>query len=251
MNAVQRQIFITVGAILFGFVSLAIPAHGDSSPTTQPDSPQFRQWIAQLADADPDVRDSAAQQLMNLKRDDLPTLRQAALGQRPLLPMQISALHEIVSQVFLASEPYKPMRGIAFLGVSRSMSRMDTEDDPDGVVVADRVLGFDAYRQLRNGDVIVKLLDNPEIPMHTFAQLHDTVRALGPGRTLRFEVLRDGRPVVVSVLLQARPLELPDSGDPAEWIKARAEKAEKYWESNFSLLDRDAATTDATAGSAP
>jgi hypothetical protein len=247
---VPRPISITIGVVLCGLLFSVNRSHAEAPPSTQPDSAAFRQWITQLADADPDVRDSATQQLMSLKRDDLPALRQAAMSQRPLLPVQIASLRDVVRQVYLASEPYKPMRDVAFLGLSWQGAEFRDSGDV-GVVVADRIPGFDAYRCLRNGDVIVKLLDNPDAPLHNPSQLRDTVRVLGPGRILRFEVLRDGRPVVVSVLLQARPLELPDLSDPREWIKERADRADKYWESNFSVLDRDVAATDAAAASAP
>ena len=235
--------------MLFTFASFAPLLRADPPPSTQPDLSQLRQQIDQLADPDPDVRDSAAEQLMGLTRAQLPSLRMAALDERPLLPVQLASLHDIVGHVYLTAEPYKPLRNVGFMGLSWQPEKSGAISPP---VVADRIQGFDAYRALRNGDVILKLLDNPDSPLLNSRQITEIVRVLGPGRTLRFQVLRSGRLVDVSVRLQARPLDLPDFAEEVnEWLRPRAEKADKYWQANFSLLDRDAATTDAASASAP
>ena len=63
-------------------------------------------WIADLGNDDPDVRETALQDLMSLSRDDLPALRDAAKAQPGLMPAQVASLREVVTQVFLASEEY-------------------------------------------------------------------------------------------------------------------------------------------------
>jgi hypothetical protein len=95
-----------------------------AGPTTQP-SPQtqpvkaesIRRWFDQLADADPAVREDAADNLMRLKRDDLPLLRSIVKNEIPLAPNQVDLLPGIVSQIFLSGEEYEVVPGAGFMGI--------------------------------------------------------------------------------------------------------------------------------------
>jgi S1-C subfamily serine protease len=166
---------------------------------------------------------------------------------RPLQPVQVAALHDIIRQIYLSSEPYPPMRGVGFLGVSYEPTWIAASP---GLLVADRVPGFDGFRVLRDGDVIIKILDIPESAMQDSLDLRTVVQKLGPGQSMRLELLRDGRTLNVTVQLELRPRDLPDFGVAGSaWLNGRERKAEKFWDQNFSFLDHDAATTEAASTS--
>jgi hypothetical protein len=240
MTVLQRYCQLAAGLALLSLVGVA---RGGSTPSTQPDAVQFRNWITQLADPDPDVRATAAENLMGLTRADLPALRDAALSQRPLLPVQVDTLHDVVRQVYLTAEPYRATPRTGFLGLYWPLAQAIA--DPRGVVVVDRIPGFDVYRRLRAGDVIVKFDDLPDYPLHGSADLSNIVQKFSAGDKLLFDVLRDGRVVSISVLLQAHPDDIPQNPEP--WLGRRALKADQYWEKNFYLLDHDVATTEASS----
>jgi hypothetical protein len=63
-----------------------------------------------------------------------------------------------------------------------------------------------------------------------------TVKGLGAGQTLTFEVLRQGRIINVSLTLDRRPSGLENIGFIQEFISTRAEKAETYWKKEFDPL---------------
>ncbi len=137
-------ILVLLATLLIPSLKLLADA-SPSTPSTQPDLTQYRQWITQLADADPEVRATASQNLMGLTRNDLPELRQDVLSLQPLLPVQADALHDIVRQVYLSSEPYPPLPREGFLGVSYEATRIG---DTPGLLVAQRIPGFEGFRIL-------------------------------------------------------------------------------------------------------
>jgi hypothetical protein len=240
-NSSIRKLILDLAMILPLLMVVPVQA----APATQPDSAQYRTWITQLADPDPDIRDAATQNLMGLGRVDLPTLREAALSQRPLLPEQVGALHDIVRQVFLSSDPYRPLPDVGFLGVTYEPTWLN---DHAGLIVADRLPGFDGFRALRNGDVIVKLLDLPDSAPQNALDLKSLAQTIGPGHPIHLQVIRNGRSVNVSVLLEPRPLDLHDGQvTGSSWLFSRLRRAGMYWDSNFSVLDQDSATTEASA----
>ena len=84
-----------------------MPTPPATQPTTAPTSTAvIQRSFLQLSDPDPKLRDQAKIDLMGLSLQDLPALRQIAADNAPLTPQVISALHEIVVQVFLASDQY-------------------------------------------------------------------------------------------------------------------------------------------------
>jgi hypothetical protein len=142
--------------------------------------------IRQLASDDALLRQDAVDQLMCLRRADLPALREAAVAQCPLLPAQVTGLHQVVTQVFLAGERFRidPTEGEyprGFLGIRFSTNPADRLQRTDGVMIADRIRGFPAFRQLRSGDVIMKIIDWPAVQLHSSDDFVRAVTMLAAG----------------------------------------------------------------------
>jgi len=214
---------------------------------TRPSEGDLRRLVRQLDDADPEIRESAAQSLMELSRADLSVLRDAAMKQRPLSGEQISALREAVMQVYLESEAYAPDKDRGFLGIHwppdpRERPGQDVKYDT-GVIVVERVPGTAAYRLLRPGDVIVNLPDFPGTDLHARLGLIFQINRMHAGDVLRLQVLRGGRLVDVSVPLSPRPAELSLEENIQPWLKDRLQKAEQYWNDMFGPLAPDVAQT--------
>jgi hypothetical protein len=207
---------------------------------------QLKTLIAQLGSEDPRLRQSAADDLMGIKKEDLPALHAAALSESPLLPGQIAGLHQVVIQVFLAGEkfridPSEPDYPRGFLGVR--FSPAERIQRSDGITISDRIPGFPAYRYLHPGDVIVKFVDWPNVQLHLSDDFIRAVGFLQAGDIVRLQVLRFGRLISVSLPLDFRPeaisnvtQENPDSVVDA-WIQHRQQRAENYWKQEFSGID--------------
>ncbi len=129
---------------------------------------------------------------------------------------------------------------------------------PDGVLVWSRIPGFVAYRMLQQGDIIVKIIRQPALPdieTHRFDQFAQMVGQMHAGDVLTLQVLRFGRPTNVSIRLDHRPIELSPEQDPGgakrqQWVNARAQAAEEYWNHEFSAIDPIPAITPATTQAA-
>jgi hypothetical protein len=59
---------------------------------------------------------------------------------------------------------------------------------------------------------------------------------LSAGEKLRLTVRREGRPVVITLTFDFFPIEVNQMNADA-WIQDRAQKAETYWNSEFSRID--------------
>ncbi|MGD1277160.1 MAG: hypothetical protein ABR964_08055 [Tepidisphaeraceae bacterium] len=215
-------------------------ALSSTAPATQPADVQLRQWITQLRDDDPQVRDSACQSLMGLSRQDLPALRQAALALRPLWPNQLSALRDIVRQLYLAPQPPGPddPPSPGFLGIFWPLGPAVS---PQGLMVGRRIPGFVAYRMLRSGDVIVKILDQPDLPLTQPGQFTHAVQSRHAGRILPLAVLRSGRIIHLFIVLDPLP---PGLGlDVENWMGARDKEADEYWNAHFAALEPGSAAS--------
>ena len=209
------------------------------------DLAHLQSLVSQLASDDPRLREKALDDLMDIKKEDLPALRAAAVSQSPLLPGQIAGLREAVAQVFLAGEKYQHGPN-AFLGIRFTLG-------PEGVIVADRIRGFPAYRNLKNGDVIVRLIDRPNVQFHQVIDFANAIISYGPGDAVHFAILRNGRPMTVSVLLDFRPVEITNTATDDDWIQAREKRAEAYWNEEFSVLEPAGApnTSQASTSAVP
>ncbi len=209
----------------------------DSSPAaSRPSGVQLRQWIAQLGDDDPHLREQARDQLLGLDRDDLPALRDAVTAARPLLSAQVDALHDIVQHVYLTQEPYIADMSTGFLGLNwPTAESLDVLDS--GIVVEERIPGFPAYRTLRTGDILVKVIDRPDLDMHRLDSFINAIRAMPANQVLPLRVLRNGRIIDVSIVLRPRPWEIYRNRDA--WLSARLARAQIYWDAQFSPIVRD------------
>jgi hypothetical protein len=106
---------------------------------------------------------------------------------------------------------------------------------PMGVIVADRIPGFCAARNLINGDIILGLA-SPFTPFHGMDDLKGAVGGSPPGTVVSLLVLRRGQVMRVTLTLDAKPSGtlLLDAG-----ISFRAERQKKfdaYWQATFKPL---------------
>jgi hypothetical protein len=206
-------------------------ADNSSGPASRPSATQLRRWVAQLGDDDPHIREQAHDTLLGLDREDLPSLREAVVADRPLLSAQIDALHDIVRHVYLSSEPYFEDHASGFLGLGQpDAEQLDTFDM--GIVVEQRMPGFPAYRLLRTGDVLVKIIDHPKVDMHRWLSFVNAIRAMPAGQVLPLRVLRNGKIIDVSIVLQPRPWDIQGLGEA--WLLPRLARAETYWNAQFA-----------------
>jgi hypothetical protein len=223
-----------------------------ASPTTAPtDTPaSLKSLLRQLGDSDPSVRDATREQLMAMPSTDLPALRAALAAMRPLPPGVAQAMHDIVTHVYLSGEisPGPKPSGFMGIGMVRDDQSVYPDDDqgdtqlPLGVIVDMRLPGFDAYRVLRDGDIITMLStdESGPIAVHSSLNICGAVAQLSPGEHVRLKVLRNGRRIDVTLVLNQRPIELPLDAlvEPEAYRNDRQKKAEKYWNDQFaSVLD--------------
>ncbi len=193
--------------------------------------------VGQLADADSRKRESSRIGLMGLRRSDLAMLRSAVKACVPLEPSQAAALREIVTQVYLCDDPYTATAG-GFLGI-RLPTEFRAEDQMllamgRGVPVISRIIGFCSYRMLQDGDVILGIVESPEVPLNSPRELIAAVSSLNPGQSFTLEVQRRGQIVRVSLTLDRKPDF--DVLNINEFENARAVRAEKLWDSDFAPL---------------
>jgi hypothetical protein len=247
---------------LFALAYVVAPAGAQATrpaapaPATQPSS-RVERLLVELAHPEPAVREDAYTQLLMLDRDDLPALREAIAAARPLTPAQSAVLREVVTQAFLAGEPYAVDERLSgFLGLMQPTTESvvvfregeageagdagrvvhaDGTRFQIGVPVGERLPGFCAYRALRSGDVILGLLDRHRIALREWRELQNAVSQAGPGETVTFDVLRNGRKLQVRIRLDPRPRGAADIG-LIEDLRRREERADQYWEANFAPL---------------
>jgi hypothetical protein len=194
----------------------------------------MRQWFADLGSADGEVRDQAMVNLMGLRADDLPALRKLVEESRPLAPQQLVALKQIVIHDFLAGEPYDVKEGEGFLGIHLPGIAEEAE-----AVVVNRLPGFVGERMLRDGDVILGVVERPEKPIHSGSELTASLSQFSAGQTIHLQILRQGQVVRVPVQLDPKPLdassqEFRDRMD--DFLFRRLQRAQEYWDKHFADL---------------
>src|SRR5579862_2407708 len=167
--------------VLAAMVLLSDFSRAQMTKPANPREGQIAKWIDQLTDADPETRESATESLMGLTRDELPLLHQLAIKSSPLLPSQITALHDVVKQVYLSGENEKVGSG-GFMGIrwpTQEILALNNDPDyPDGLPVEDRIPGFPGYRFLHDGDLITGVENHPEINAHSVQSFVNDVRLL-------------------------------------------------------------------------
>jgi cold shock CspA family protein len=234
-------------------LSVCLCADSSVPPSTSPADPEsvLKSALLQLSDRDPAVRESAREQLMALSASDLPMLRIAIEALRPLPPGDADALRDIVEHVYLTGEDADGNPKQGFMGILMSdwgAMVPDSDADPQeplGVVVEMRLPGFDAYRVLRDGDIILAISTDGSdpVPVHSAAMIIQTVKTLAAGQRVRLDVIRNGQRMQTTVRLDARPLELSPPNQPAvridDYRKAEEDKAKAFWLARFAQVVDD------------
>jgi hypothetical protein len=253
------------------------------APTTRPivvEPPvqslqNLRQWFTELADDDPSVRERARFNLMGIRRSQLTELRQIVADSRPVAPSQLAVLHDIVAHVYLAGEPYASTARTGFLGVMLENVRqggdffveepppvqeeVDEDRPPEqakrdtppvrGVLIRDTVPGFCAFRYLQPGDLVMGVVRDGELAATTMMQeLKSQVASTPPGEPITLELLRQGKQMRVSFLINATPrdVEVPML-TPDQFRNMRSDQAEGYWDQAFApLVDTMSSAPDTT-----
>src|SRR5687767_13724079 len=142
-------------------LTVAVTVFAAAPPPATQSAEQLEQWLTQLADDDPAVRDAARVNLMGLSRAELDTLRRVVEEHAPLAPGQSAALQDIVCHVYLAGEPRPQNIGVGFLGVSLADMYQPAAGGADeqaeappreAVLVTSTLAGFAGHRYLQAGD---------------------------------------------------------------------------------------------------
>jgi hypothetical protein len=197
--------------------------------------------VAQLADPDPVVRDSARETLLALRRSELLTLREAVATGPQLTPDQVRVLRDCVAHVFLSGEPYEVLDKSGFVGINLTTIPLrpnagrgeganapnlqipggqgpggnqignqppgdpaDNDSRTIGILVTDPWPGFASYRYLQEGDVITGIDDQTQFAnTDNFSNTINTRHTAGS--VVRLHVIRRGKATDISVILSARP----------------------------------------------
>jgi hypothetical protein len=187
------------------------------------------------------MRERAREKLMGIRRADLATLAEVMAEFRPLEQQTVRLMKEIVTHVYLAEDEYdKEARG--FLGIS--MPQQGDFEDRMQVIVESRMPGFGGFAALRDGDVILDVLEQaPPLPRPLNRDVFiDTIKAMRPERMVKLKVLRQGVMRMVEVRVSARPAG-KDRGDGQAYEKSvqelvyrRTVEAEKFWNDTFARV---------------
>jgi len=252
------------GAMLFAWILArgtwgAPKADTDvAAPTTQPSqvadpAAQIKTWFANLASPDADRRSEAFDNLMGLSPDELPRLRKVVEQTRPLAPAQAAVLREIVTQVFLSGQPYEiEPAGGGFLGIhlaaiSDTFSPRGPDDLPvrrGGILVLEAIPGFVGARALRENDIILSIIDRPNVQLLDRVSFALAVTGMGAGAIVHFQVLRQGRIIEVSAKLSHRPAAATEAAmftDAMDrLILNRSRAVDEYWQKSFAAFFREA-----------
>lgn len=206
-----------------------------STPLLFAAPPDYSLLLNNLDDPDPAIRAQAQEDLMAISRSDLDALRQTAAQSKSISPQQIASLHEIVTQVILAdsnaSAPADPSKG--FVGAHPMQCQIPA---PAGqmrpaILIARCVPGYDAYRVLRAGDIILSI-NGSDVPARDLGTFMNFIQMHAPGEHLQLQILRDGKIDEVSIKLSPRPANA-DVFNPLDFTNHPEEQVEQYWRSVF------------------
>ena len=241
-----------VALVTMSVAAVPVAEEAKDPPVTRPARgatvENLRRWLGELRDGDPEVRERARIDLMGIDREALDDLQRVVVEMRPLAPSQLVALEEIVAHVYLSSTSPDPEGG-GFLGVRLATTGVEiapgpgvrAEGMPVGVAITSRLLGFDGYRMLQDGDVLLRLRTAKITKeFHQPMDLPSAVSSQPAGRTVILEVLRRGELIRVPVMLSGKPeWAAVTSADHPFGSLEREEKARAYWRERFApLLDR-------------
>jgi hypothetical protein len=244
----NRLFIFLVALVLACGMPTTRQAVADSAPAVT--EKQLGEWLSRLSDDRSSVREDAYEQLVKLHRSDLPNLR-LAISHRPALsPEQQDLIRGIVEQVYIAEIPYAgdPNRG--FLGVMFDDNQLILNTVTTGVEVRHRIPGLSASRYLQDGDTILSITGpGGTRELHSCQELGETIKAFNANESPTFKVLRRGRILNLTVVLDPIPLtfegELTREESQlrlADFRNQRQTEADGYWNETFApLLDPPAA----------
>ncbi|HEX4794614.1 MAG TPA: hypothetical protein VH370_12515 [Humisphaera sp.] len=230
--------------IIFHFSFFIFHSHAQepqtraTQPTTAPSDnpfPAMKKAFADLANPDGQVRDDAFVWLMGLNPTDLPALRKLVRQSLPLAPEQLMALPQIVMHVYLTGETYDVVPDAGFLGIFMPSSAVESGEC---VVVDRRMPGFVGERALREGDVILGVVEHPTLEFHKGSELSDAMKPFKAGDVVHLQVLRQGKVQRITARLDPKPAEAePGTREAIEAFNAsRRARAEQYWQEHFADL---------------
>jgi hypothetical protein len=208
-----------------------------AAPASQP-THRIRSLVEQLNDRDGQRRDDALRELLSLRADHLPLLRQAVADARPLTPGQISLLRQAVRHIYITGVHYPVApNDLPFLGLSwESPNTSDEWKEMGGVPVTRRIPGFSAYQMLREGDIIRGIEELPGIPLASTKDVGEAVSAFKAGQSIHLQIIRNGKVMTVEVLLRNKPLEISLQTRLDDWVDQQTAAADQYWDNFFAQV---------------
>lgn len=244
---------VAVSIALGAAISVAqTPALHEGAATRPADKPdrgaQIKKWFADLASPDAVVRNNALVELLGLSSSDLPTLKKIAEASRPLAPSQAVVLRQIVTQVYLSGKTYDSDPASGFIGIRLDLTVVSVHEAPNGesvpvrgIVVAERMPGFAGSRTLRDGDVILGVVDRPSVAVQDAQSFSLVIQTMGAGATVHLQVLRQGAVIVVPVRLDPRPVAADPRlfGPMDDLLEERRSSAEHYWQTHFAPIVKE------------
>jgi S1-C subfamily serine protease len=185
---------------------------------------------------------------MGLKRPQLDELRKIVEQSAVLAPAQRAALHDIVFHVFLSGEEYDRLP-VGFMGVTLDNVHQAPVTPPDdaadesaqwrgrsGVLITQRLPGFCGFRYLQENDLVVAVMGNDVVRVSEMQELMAIVRATPPGEMLTLQLIRQGKPMRVSLRVEPRPAAATGQNQVEEFLNPRLSKAQEYWDKTFAPL---------------
>ena len=199
---------------------------------------KIRLAFAMLRDDQYLIRDRGFHDLLRIDSNDLPALLDVVKQNQPIDEETASALHTIVTHVFLTGvECPRDLFHRAFLGI-----RFDGDQDyfpqNGGFEVRHRLPGFCAFRELDDGDFLVGYFLERELqPLRYSTDIMQAISSFRGGEKITFKVIRMGREMLINVILDTKPevVANANSGVAAEdFSSTRNNLAEEYWDETFS-----------------
>jgi len=217
-------------------------AQPQDPPKEPAEAAAMRKALAELDDDDASVREQGRVRLMGMRREHLPTFQKIVRENLPLTPSQAAVLRPIVQHVYLSGETYDTTGTEGFLGVKmhETAVRLPGANPAEqyapayGVVIVERMPGWVGARMLQDGDVILGVVERPEVRMMSMQDFQVVVRQVSPGTTIHFQVLRQGQVIRVPIAPDPRPWEIDTGGQ--QLIFQRQQKADDYWNSSFGPM---------------
>ncbi len=217
-------------------VDLPVVNHGfaDDEPLKGP----LTALVDQLRSAAYSQREQASQRLLRLPPDRLPELVLAL--ERESDAEAIARLMQVASHLFLKERTF--LQRPSFLGVwfkDNIVSLMGVRFEPESirlspddltlartVVVTDVVIGLPAYQVLHPGDRIVAVNGKRfELEMTKY-DFQAEMRAFWPGAIFHLTILREGKPMELTMQMAGVPADA--AGDVDQAVSDRAAALEKF-----------------------